>query len=206
MEATLVTKSSQLTTRGLTNSLTPWSISSTPDGARGISIYGNEPPFNEADFVSVIAVLKANYSTFKEDTPDNAMFFSTLRVAAHRKGFSATRLKEAVMNHIMESRYPPKVSEIVEFDRLIEVLGWRKVEDLPWPHEPVAKIFLPNGNFEFCWEKDIIPEYGYKWEHYITPAERNHNAEVEASKISDEERRANFERLDKMIKDFAKNG
>ena len=124
------------------------------------------------------------------------MFFSLLKTAARRAGFSKTRLKEAVMKHIMTSSYPPKINEILTYDKLVEVLGWRKVDNLNWPHEPVAMLFLPNGNFEFVWEKDMLPEYGYKWKHYETPAEHQHKLEMEASEITPEEREAILKKIE----------
>lgn len=169
-------------------------ISSTPEGRRGVSIYANEAPFTDQDFIGVIIALKQNYPQLK-DTPANAMYFSLIKTAVRRMGFSSSRLKEAVMAHIMSSEFPPKVSDIVSYDKLVEVLGWRNVEYLSWPHEPVAKLYLPNGNFEFVWEKDMLPEYGYKWEHYETPAEHQHKLEMQQSDISEEERNAIINKL-----------
>ena len=141
METTLATQSSIRILRESTKCRELGIISSTPDGKRGISIYRGQPPFTEFDFEGVTSALKSSYPALQKDTPDNEMFFSLLKTAARRSGFSKTRLKEAVMNHIMTSPHPPKVSDIMGYDLLVEVLGWRKVEDMPWPHEPIAKLF-----------------------------------------------------------------
>lgn len=130
-----------------------------------------------------------------KDTPYCAVRLSLIKNAAREAGFSKARLKDAVMNHMMTSRFPPMPVDIVSYDKLIEVLGWRKVENLSWPHEPVAMLYLPNGNFEFVWEKDMLPEYGYKWEHYETPAEHQHKLEMQQSDISEEERNAIINKL-----------
>ena len=169
-------------------------ISTTPDGRRGVSIYANQEPFTDDDFNGVVCEIMACYPQMK-DTHAGVMRLSLIKTAARQAGFSKMRLKDAVMHHMMTSRFSPMPVDIVSYDKLVEVLGWGKVDNLNWPHDPVAMLFLPNGKFEFVWEKDLLPEYGYKWKHYETPAEHQHKLEMEAASITPEEREAYLKKI-----------